>query len=168
MDPVRWYAIQTHPRKEALTSARIADLGRRVFLPTVAERRPGQRRSTVGPLFPGYLFAQLSHADGDLARVRWTHGVRRVLGDGQGPRPVEDQLVEAIRARADARGRVRLGIGLRAGDRVRILDGPLAGLVGVLDRPASSPADRVCVLLEVFRRPTRVEVPAQAVCGARG
>jgi len=63
--------------------------------------------------------------------------------------------------------RVRLGIGLRRGDRVRILDGPLAGLVGILDRPATTPMERVCVLLDVFNRATRVDLPAQAICGAR-
>jgi hypothetical protein len=50
---------------------------------------------------------------------------------------------------------------------VRILDGPLSGLVGILERPAATPVERVCVLLEVFQRLTRVELPAQAICGAR-
>lgn len=167
MDSLRWYVVQSHPRKESLVRGRIADLGREVFLPTVAERHRGKRRSAIGPLFPGYLFARLSRMEGDLARVRWTHGVRKVLGDGEGPQPVDDALVETIRARADRTGRVRLGIGLRRGDRVRILDGPLAGLVGILERPASTPVERVCVLLDVFQRTTRVELPVAAVCGAR-
>ena len=89
-----------------------------------------------------------------------------MLGDAEGPRPVEDQIVSAIRARADSTGRVRLGMGLRKGARVRILDGPLAGLVGVLERPAGTAVERVSVLLAVFQRPTRVELSAQAICSA--
>jgi transcription antitermination factor NusG len=148
-----------------LVENRIRDLGREVFLPTVAERRPRRRRATIGPLFPSYVFARLASAEGDLARVRWTPGVRRVLGDGRGPQPVSDTLIAALRARADRTGRMRLGSGLRRGDRVRVLDGPLAGLIGLLERPAASPAERVCVLLDVFQRLTRVELPAHAVCG---
>lgn len=145
---------------------RIGTLVRDVFLPTVAERRGRARRATLGPLFPGYLFARLSVEEGDLPRIRWTPGVKKVLGDAGGPSPIDDRIVEAIRMRADRTGRVRLGLGLRKGDRVRILDGPLAGLVGVLERPAVSAIERVCVLLAVFQRPTRVELPAQAICSA--
>ena len=124
------------------------------------------RRATIGPLFPGYLFARLSIEQGDLNRIRWTPGVRKLLGDSEGPSPIEDRVVDAIRMRADRTGRVRLGLGLRKGDRVRILDGPLSGLVGILERPALTAIERVCVLLAVFQRPTRVELPAQAICSA--
>ncbi len=162
-----WYVVQSHPCKESFVRGRIQEMRRDVFLPMVRERHIGRRGARLGPLFPGYLFARLSRDEGDLARVRWTHGVRRLLGDGEGPRPVDNGLIESIRNRADASGRVRLGAGLRRGDRVRVLDGPLAGLVGILETPASSPVERVCVLLEVFQRLTRVELSAQTVCGAR-
>lgn len=163
-----WYVIQAHPRKEPLVSSRVRELGREVFLPTVSARRPGTRRSSIGPLFPGYLFARLARDEGDLATVRFTHGVRRLLGDGEGPQPVAERLIETIRARSDRTGRVRLGAGLKRGDRVRVLDGPLTGLVGVLERPAASPVERVCVLLDVFRRLTQVELPVNAICGVHG
>ncbi len=48
---------------------------------------------------------------------------------------------------------------------MRIVDGPLAGLIGILERPAVEPAERVSVLLELFNRPTRVEVAADAIWG---
>jgi transcriptional antiterminator RfaH len=166
MSTFDWYVVHTHPRKEPFVSARIGELGREVFFPTLSERRPGRKRTSIGPLFPGYVFARLSEREGDLPRVRWAQGVRVVLGDGDGPRPVDEALVETIRVRADRRGRVKLGGGLRAGDRVRVVDGPLAGLVGVLERPSSSPAERAFVLLDVFHRLTRVELPAEAICGA--
>jgi len=161
-----WYVVHSHPRKESFVGDRIGDLGREVFFPTMAERRLGCRKASVGPLFPGYLFARLSEREGDLPRVRWTHGVRGVLGDSEGPRPVDAALVDMIRVRADRRGRVRLGAGLRKGDRVRVVDGPLAGLVGVLEQPATGALERVCVLLDVFHRLTRVELPLDAIRGA--
>jgi transcriptional antiterminator RfaH len=167
LDRASWYVVHAHARKESFVGGRIRDIGREVFLPVISERRPGQRRSAVGPLFPGYLFARLSRRDGDLAQVRWTPGVRRVLGDGSGPQPVQDALVDALRRRADGQGRVRLGTGLRRGDPVRVLDGPLAGLVGILERPATSPTERVCVLLDVFQRLTRVELTADAIQSVR-
>ena len=161
-----WYVIQSNPRREAFVRGRIEDLGCEAFLPLMAERKPGRRRATVGPLFPAYLFARLSATD--LARVRWTQGIRRVLGNGQRPLPVEDAAVDLIRSRADRTGKVRLGLDLRRGDSVKILDGPFAGLTGMLERSGVSPDQRVNVLLEVFHRCTRVEMPAHAIAGLAG
>jgi len=166
MKEFRWYVIQSNPRRETFVRERIEDLGCEVFLPLMAERRPGRCRATVGPLFPSYLFARLSATD--LPRIRWTPGVRQVLGNGQRPLPVEDAAVDLIRSRADCTGKVKLGLGLRRGDRVKILDGPFAGLTGMLERPAMSPGQRVNVLLEVFHRLTRVEMRAHAIAGLAG
>lgn len=52
---------------------------------------------------------------------------------------------------------------MKRGDHVRIVDGPFAGLAGILDRSATSPKQRVWVLLSVFDRLTRVEVLAREV-----
>jgi len=163
-----WYVVHAHPRRESFVRDRIAELGRETFLPLLREKRPGRRRATLGPLFPGYLFAKLSEAEGDLPRVRWTHGVRRILGDGERPRSVPDAVVDAMRARADRDGKVRLGARPRRGQRVRILDGPLAGLLGVLERATVGADQRVLVLLSLFSRPTLVSVDADAVVGVSG
>ena len=158
-----WYVVQAHPLKERFVRDRITDLGREAFLPLVSERRPGARKSRLNPLFPGYLFARLDPGDGDLASVRWLVGVRRVLGDRDRPRPLDEGVVDALRQRTDRSGRVRFSTQLRKGDRVRILDGPFAGFIGVLERVAHDPQQRVCVLLDLFHRLTAVEVDAQAV-----
>lgn len=155
-----WYVVHTRARKEAFVRDRIEDLGCEAFLPLLRQRRPRTRSWTEQPLFPNYLFARLSAGEGDLPRVRWTQGVRRLLGDGADPRPVPDSLVDTIRARVDRRGRLKRTMRLRHGERVRIVDGPLAGLVGVLERPPASAGERVRVLLELFDRLTLVELAA--------
>ena len=168
MNGLGWYVVQSQPRKEALVRDRIEDLGREVFLPMLRERRRGRRRTTTGPLFPGYLFARLSEPHGDLPLVRWAHGVQRLLGDGERPIPVGDAVIELIRSRTGSTGDPNMNSRLRRGDRVRILQGPLAGLIGVLERPAASREERVCVLLSLFQRMTRVEIQARDVWGLAG
>ncbi len=165
MNDLAWYVIQTHPHKEGFVRERVEDFNREVFLPLVREPVPGSRRARSAPLFPGYLFARLSVSSGDLPSIRWSPGVKRMLGDGQRPAPVADVVVECVRARTDRQGRIRVGRRLKPGSRVRIVEGPLAGVLGLLESPATGPDQRVSVLLEVFRRLTRVEVPASAVWG---
>jgi len=168
MSGLGWYVVQSHARKESFVRERVEDLGREAFLPLVAERKSGR----FGPLFPCYLFARLSEKDGDLPRVRWMHGVRKVLGSDRWQRPVEEAVVQSIRSRADRAGVVRLGTRadprLRRGSRVRIVEGPLEGLIAMLERPMLSPEERVCVLLELFHRPVKVEVPGRAIAGFAG
>ncbi len=165
MSLLAWYVVQSQPRREGFVRDRIEDLGREVFLPLMAERVPGRRRDVLGPMFPSYLFARLSEDDGDIPKVRWSQGVLRILGEGGSARPVDDRVVDTLRVRADRRGRVRLGDDLRKGQRVRVLSGPLAGLVGIVDQPGVTPGDRVRILLEIFRRTTPVMLAASAVRG---
>jgi len=170
MSDFAWYVMQSQPRKEAFVRRSIQDLGRETFLPLVAERVPGRRNVSEQPLFPCYLFARLSEAGGDIPRFRWMQGVNRILGDGRRARPVADFVVDTIRANATRRGRVRLGTRMQKGDKVRILEGPLSGLVGILEQPNSDSRKRVFVLLELFHRLTRIEIPAGKVrvVGGRG
>jgi transcriptional antiterminator RfaH len=137
------------------------------FLPRLAERGRHRRRDQGKPLFPGYLFVLLSPAAGDLPRVRWLHGVKRVLGDKDSPRPIEKGIVEEIRSRVDQNGYVRFGLGLRAGEPVKVLRGPFAGLIGVLEGHVKRPEDRVHVLLDLFARTARVQISAEALVGLR-
>ncbi len=60
-DGVRWYTLQTKPRKESTVEKRLNDLGLEVFLPWVRlRRRVGSRfQRVLSPLFPGYLFCRL-------------------------------------------------------------------------------------------------------------
>ncbi len=81
--------------------------------------------------------------------MRWTPGVRRLLGVGDSPVPVDEQMIGTIRSRLSLEGVVRVGVPFARGDRVRIVEGPMAGLCGILERPTSR-ANRVRILLEIL------------------
>ncbi len=165
MSALGWYVIHSHPRKEALVGIQVERLGREAFVPRVISRAERGRRDHEVPLFPGYLFARLSSAEGDIPKVRWSHGVRKILGDQEGPRPIADGVVDALRSRSDEHGRIRLGVGLRRGQKVRVVSGPLAGLFGRLVHASTSPQTRVRVLLELFQRTVVVELETAAIRG---
>lgn len=156
----RWFVAHVKPRQEELVCAQLVGVAE-TFLPRLlVQRRHGSRRwKAVEPLFPGYVFARFNPEPWVLHRVRWTRGVKRLLGDEEGPYPVEDEVVAYLRARMEPEGfivpRPRLG----EGTRVRFVDGPFALLEGIVDRPASR-AERVRVLLKLCGTVVPVEVPA--------
>lgn len=120
-------------------------------------RRWGRRLAMVEPMFPNYMFLRMNPSPQTWDAVRWTPGVRRILGDGEQPLPVPDGVVEAIRERADPLGFVRVGINWTPGRHIRVLTGPLGGLEGIFERHTSR-SGRVRVLLRMLGHETPVEV----------
>ncbi len=112
-------------------------------------RRHARKLDTVFvPFFPNYLFVHL-----DLSRERWrsingTYGVARVVMRGEMPAPAPIGVVEALRQACDERGVLIQGCDLSEGQRVRILAGPFADLIGELERLDDS--QRVRVLLDIM------------------
>lgn len=156
-----WYAVQVKRHAESRVVRLLALRAIPTFLPFLeVVRRSGDGRSArLEPLFPGYLFVGLGRppVPGGWDAVRWTPGVRRVLGTEDAPVPVPDEVIATIQARVGDLGFVRQGVRFQSGCRVTIRSGPLRGLEAVFDRPLSR-AGRVRVLLELLGQPCSVEV----------
>ncbi len=157
-----WYAVQVKRHDERRVVRHLTRKEIPSFLPFIeVVRRYRTRRVTrIEPLFPGYLFVQMDPVDLNPScwhTVRWTPGVRLILGTEDTPVPLPDSVIEAIQTRVKELGFVRPGVGFAAGSRVRIRYGPLAGLEAVFDRQMSR-AGRVRVLLELLGQQRSVEV----------
>lgn len=133
-DPTRpWWCLHTKPRREKATARALRARGLTFYLPQVIHegRTPaGRRIRSVLPLFAGYVFLQ---AD-DRQRVEAIRGQQLV---GVLPVADQDELVEDLR-----QVHRMLGSGLvvvpepthPVGARVRVLTGPLTGVVGTVVR----------------------------------
>lgn len=145
----RWYAVQTQPQREALAAEQLGKQAFEVFFPRQRKTVRHARRITerTAAYFPGYLFVRL-----DLDRDRWravngTFGVRGLVMAGERPRPAPKGLIEALSERVDSAGFLAAPPTCAPGDQVRLVAGPLADLIGTLDR-LEGPA-RVRVLIEL-------------------
>ncbi len=152
--------VQTKARAEQRA---VEFLGRKAvstFIPRLLVRhRHGSRRwYALEPLFPGYLFAHFVPLSHVVSRVRWTPGVRRLLGNDGAPVSVPDDVVLYLQERQGPAGFITPGQPLRPGTAVRFRHGPFALLEGIIERPASG-ADRVRVLLTLVSTPLAVEAP---------
>ncbi len=156
-----WYVVHSKAFHEKRVTfhlhQRMASL--EVFVPLieVTRRRRNRKWSVLQPVFPGYLFAAFPLEPSTWGVVRWTPGVKRILGCGDVPVPVPNEFIDELKARVAEFGFIRPGIPFSAGDRVRLREGPFAGLEGIFERQLS-PAGRVRVLLELLSRVTPVDV----------
>ncbi len=152
-----WYAIHTHPSREAVAAMNIERLGLEVFLPKIKQQKIiwGVAQMVIKPLFSGYLFARFSPA-AYLHSIQYARGVRRVLGNGDRPLPVDDEIILAVRSAMGEGGYVQIqSQPMRRGDRVIVQDGPLQGLIGTLDQEIGD-RERVVILLEAIEYQARL------------
>jgi transcription elongation factor/antiterminator RfaH len=115
----------------------------------------GRMIPKVKPLFPNYLFARLD-LELHYYRVKWTRGVNKILGAGNGPIPISEKVIEAIKERSGEDNLVRLEDEFKDGDLIQITSGPLKNLRGIFQKMMSGKG-RVKILLSLIG----VDVPVQ-------
>lgn len=164
----RWCVATTLPRKEPLAAANLANQDYRSFVPIHLETRRHARKFTtvMAPIFPRYIFVIL-----DLGGQRWrsvngTLGVERLITDGARPSVVPAGVVETLIQSSDLSGAlIYRSDELAVGARVKLVAGPFAGALGVLQRLDG--AGRVQVLLELLGGPVKVTAARELVAAAR-
>jgi transcriptional antiterminator RfaH len=159
----RWYAVHTLPVSELRAEANLLNQNFRTLLPKrLKTLRHARRLMTVeGPFFPRYLFIVLDPTRDQWRRVNGTFGVSRLVMRGDDPQPVPAGIVEAIQAACDKRGILQLGARLRIGQSVRMMAGPFAEQLAIIDQLDDN--GRVRVLLEIMGRRVSISTHDQNV-----
>ena len=157
----RWYALQLRSRWESSTAALLSCKGYQTFLPTYKNAKRGRDRSkeVQVPLFPGYLFCRFNVCE--RLPVLITPGVISVVGTGRVPIPVEESEIEAIQRMVSTGGRVEPCPYLEVGQVVRIEEGALTGIQGVLTSFKGS--QRIVVSISLLRRSVGLDIDRCAV-----
>jgi transcription elongation factor/antiterminator RfaH len=156
MNP-QWYVIQTKPGNEHRVEVNLAHQGVETFLPLFESHRycHGKMVQEIKPLFTNYLFTRLD-MEVSYYKVKYTRGVNRILGNGVGPVPVSEKVIQTIRERMGKDDLVKLGDDWKEGDLVRIHSGPFKELTGIFQKKMSDNG-RVRILLNLIG----VDVPVQ-------
>ena len=165
LDQPRWFAIWTHSHCEQLVHDQLTARGFQPFFPTIREwsRRAGTRRLIDRPMFPGYLFVRDTMDKSRYIEVMKTRGLVRILGERWDRlAAIDDREVDAIRQLVASDLALAPYPYLTEGQRVRITDGPLADVEGILVR--SRPNRGLLVLsVQLLQRSVAVEVDFGAV-----
>jgi transcription termination/antitermination protein NusG len=162
-----WYVVHSYSGYENKVKKnleqRIETMGMqskifRVVVPTEeeVEIRDGQRRTSRRRVFPGYILVQMVMDDESWYVVRNTPGVTGFVGSGTRPTPLSEEEVEKILRRMETE-QPRIKVSFRAGETVRITEGPFADFMAVVDELYPD-RGKVRVLVSFFGRETPVEM----------
>lgn len=154
-----WYVVHTKAQQEQVACENLARQGYAVYLPRIKvlkrSRRHGCQEVQLDPLFPRYLFIQPGSPEHSIAPVRSTLGVTTVVRFGQTPAILRHEVLNSIRDFEACQNAAALEdiSPFRNGGRVMVVDGPLAGLEGLV---SSVSQERVVVLMQLLGHDTRV------------
>lgn len=129
-----WYAVQTRARHEKVVATRLNEKGVTTFFPTITEvHRWSDRKKTVEmPLFSCYLFVKLMPSNEDRQKVLRLDSVLGFVGNPGWGTPIPSEQIDAVRILVNEQLPYSCHPFLKAGQRVRIRNGALEGLEGIL------------------------------------
>jgi transcription antitermination factor NusG len=161
----QWFALWVRSHFEQIVEDQLTARGLRVFLPLLKtwSRRGGKRHVVPVPMFPGYLFLHQAMDKHGYVQILQTRGVVRILGERWDRlAPIDDAEIEAVRRLVTTDVQVVPHPYLREGHRVRLTDGPLSGVEGVLQQVKAGKGLLV-VSVELLQRSVAVEVDCTCV-----
>ncbi|MCU0591408.1 MAG: UpxY family transcription antiterminator [Desulfobacterales bacterium] len=159
----QWYVLHTRSRHESVVSEGLSKKSLEVFLPKIKVRSTRRDRKAMIhiPLFPGYVFLKTDlHPHTHLEIVK-TAGVVRLIGTQQGPVPVAEDTIASLKIMVNSEMPIATGHQLQPGDRVVVVNGPLAGVIGTFVRYRNQ--SRVVVNIEALGQFAGVEVQDQDI-----
>lgn len=167
-----WYVIHTYSGYEQKVKTNLEhriktmDMSHKIFQVVIpvedeVEVKDGQRRTVQRKRFPGYVLVEMTMDDDSWYVVRNTPGVTGFVASGLGgspnkPIPLKDFEVNAILRQMEVEA-PRVRIAFVKGQSVRIIDGPFAEFIGVVDE-INHDRNKVRVLVSFFGRETPVEL----------
>jgi transcription antitermination factor NusG len=127
-----WFALQVRAKHEAMVASFLQGKGYEWFLPLCKTRRRWSDRvkQVDSPLFPGYLFCRFN--PNDRLPILKTPGVTQIVGCNRIPIAVDEAEIDSIRSVVDAGLASQPCAFLPVGTKVRIEEGALRGIEGIL------------------------------------
>jgi transcription termination/antitermination protein NusG len=129
-----WFAVQTRPRHEKKVARSLQEKEIKAFLPLFSSTHcwSDRRRVIHAPLFPSYLFVQISESLDVRVPILRTTGVVGIVGNRGVGATIPEEQIQAVQAILEQGIPFTSFPFLNAGQRVRIRGGSLDGLQGIL------------------------------------
>jgi len=163
-----WYAIWTRSHSEQLVADQLLGKGLDVFLPKMSiwSRRGGVRHVIQVPMFSGYVFLHEEVTKTTYIEVYKARGVVRILGSRWDRLfPISYAEIDTLQRLVATRLNVVSHPYLQEGQRVRITDGPLKDVEGLLIQNKEKKGLLV-VSVELLRRSVAVQIDCSYVVPA--
>ncbi len=164
----QWYVVHTYSGYEEKVKKALEDRIRlykmedyfdEIIIPkeTVMEVVKGKRKLSEKKVFPGYLLIKMEMNEKTWQLVRGTPRVAGFIG-GKNPKPIpEEEAQNILKQLEEGSYKPRPKVTFEPGDTVKIIDGPFANIVGVVEE-VKPEKGKLKIQVSIFGRVTPVEV----------
>ena len=159
-----WFAVHVKSRHEFIAFNELCEKSIDAFLPFANRVSQWKDRKKIVkyPLFPGYMFVQISPRPEDFLSVLRTRGVVNFISLEPGkPTPVVPEEIISLRLLIESGKEINVYPHLKEGSRVRIKSGPLKNAEGILLRKAGE--YQFLVNVELLGRCVSIKISAQEI-----
>ena len=157
----QWFAIAVKPRFDKAVARTLESKGFETLLPLYKkhQRYAGRSKESELPLFPGYVFCRFNV----LTRlpILTTPGVTQIVGIGNRPIPLSETEIVSLKTAIETHLPIQPFPFLHVGQRVRIENGVLAGVVGIVIKLKQSL--RLVLSVTLLQRSVLLEIDGQQV-----
>jgi transcription antitermination factor NusG len=153
---MQWFALTVKPQHEKAVEEQLKAKSLEGYVPFYSCRRRWSDRTKVIelPLFPRYVFCRFKFED--RLKILSILSVTSIVGFGGTPCAVSEGEIESIKAMVGSGFPVAPSPTVYVGQKVRIVEGALCGLEGVLAREKGG--CRVVVNMDLLQRGVAVDV----------
>ena len=169
MEEKQWYVVNTYSGHENKVKEKLEmraesmdmkDYIYRVIVPEekIIEETDGVKKEKIKKLFPGYILVEMVMSDEAWFIVRNTPGVTGFIGSsgkGAKPTPLQPYEVDNLLKNMDME-RIDIKNDLAIGDKIKIVDGPFAGMFGKIDS-IDEEKKQVNAIVDLFGQETTIE-----------
>jgi transcriptional antiterminator RfaH len=159
---VPWIVALTKPNHEAIAAVNLQRQEFDYYYPRYLLKKP-RFKPVIRPLFPRYIFIHIEQLWRSLSGTR---GISYLMMGENGPRIVQDQIINDLKLREDSSGLYQLipPPKFQRGDTVKCEEGPFAGRLLLYEGMLTH--ERVACLLAIMGRKTLVSVEESALIAA--
>lgn len=136
-----WFVLNIKPKKEFQVERLFEEGGFDFYCPRYIQE------TREKPFFSGYGFIYFDYP-AQYKLVKYTRGVKRIIGNQGGPIPFPEEIIQQIKQR-EIDGYIefeKYGGIPEIGDEIEIMEGPMKGLKGIF-RKELTEKERVVILL---------------------
>ena len=162
-EQAKWYVAHTYSGYEnkvkdtlerAVENRNMQDVIQEIVVPMEEriEIKDGKKKTTLGKVFPGYVLVKMILTEETWYVVRNVRGVTGFVGAGGKPEPLSDEEIRKM-----GFDMAPIEVDYDTGDTVKIISGPLASFVGVVES-INTEKSTVKVLVSMFGRETPVDL----------